>query len=413
MDDVDSVEQKLVCGVPFYFLGATESSAFGIPSSWIKFDEVDLYEGGHENFAAYLQALRGRQAHSEVKVIELTSNPTLPGKLIDSYFAQSDQKHWLVKCRSCGRYVDLLGTFPECLHRRRDGTVVRRCTATPGCDGEPDIADGLWVPACPGKSEWSGWQYTQLWVHDGYVSPKSILDAYETALQSGNPMLMQRFENTVLGRPWVASENALTVDEVLGLCREWSMWRRSREPCFLGADVGSHRLHVVVGTAPEPGADHGRVVYCGEATWDGLRAMMADFGVATAVIDAQPEYQKALEFAQAYAPGRAWLCRYLGPGEPQWKQPKREVHVSRLYALDEATAAIRGGRDVLPARCPEVEMLAKHLAALRRQERRDKSGNLLYEYDKVGDDHLAHAYGYMRLARDFAMKNYFSECDLS
>jgi len=84
-------------------------------------------------------------SHSEYKEVWKLSNPTLPDYGIDKAFQETDQRHWLLKCESCGESTCLEDTFPDCL-LEIEGRVILACIK---CKAELNPAIGEWVAKRP------------------------------------------------------------------------------------------------------------------------------------------------------------------------------------------------------------------------------------------------------------------------
>jgi len=99
-----------------------------VPADMIVFDELDETTPEAKSLA------RERLAHSDYKRIIELSNPSLPEYGIDESYQASDQRHWTLKCHSCGAWTALEKEFPEKLGQevriilpRPDGTFYRAC----------------------------------------------------------------------------------------------------------------------------------------------------------------------------------------------------------------------------------------------------------------------------------------------
>jgi len=79
------------------------------------------------------------------------------------------------KMPACNAYTSLEDTFPNCLHKRSDGTVFRACNK---CGGELDPRNGKWEAKKPSLSkDLVGWRISQL--NSLFVDPAKILDLYK------------------------------------------------------------------------------------------------------------------------------------------------------------------------------------------------------------------------------------------
>lgn len=110
--DTDSMGLKQIWDCWVYFRGMQSTVGLrSIPVDLIVFEEMDLAP------QTSIDKAMERMSHSEFREVLMLSNPTLPDYGIDKAFQETDQRHWLLKCLSCGHYSDLLETFPGCLVR--------------------------------------------------------------------------------------------------------------------------------------------------------------------------------------------------------------------------------------------------------------------------------------------------------
>lgn len=138
------------------------------------------------------------------------------------------------------------------------------------------------------------------------------------------------------------------------------------------------------------------------ADFEELDNTMMKYNIMSAVIDANPERRKALEFAQRF-PGIVHLCVYgnnvsgkhlnvRGPEDSYF------VTVDRTSWLDLMYNRLKSHRLGLPVNISEEWI--KHLKAPIRVERPDANNNPVAKYlTKEGSaDHLAHACNYAEIA---------------
>ena len=184
--DKDSIEQKRVGNNVIYFKGTwTERAAIATPADLYISDETDRSK--QEIVAQF----KTRLQHSKYGWEWYFSNPSVPGIGVDKYFANSDQKHWFIKCGSCNEWqyltmANIIGNPPYfgCIKcqkelNRRLGKWVRKYQ-------DKEIS-GYWIPSM--------------------VNPK--LSA-QYILNKKKEMSEEQFTNFVLGQPYVGKGNVLT-----------------------------------------------------------------------------------------------------------------------------------------------------------------------------------------------------------
>src|SRR5712691_3416976 len=235
MADTDTVGLKKIGDAFLYFRGTQSKIGMkSVPSDMNVLDELDEMTPEAKKF------VNERLAHSDYKRIIELSNPSLPEYGIDEVFQRSDQRHWQMKCPSCGAWTSLEKEFPVKLGQevriilpRPDGTFYRAC---PKCGAELDLAAGEWVPDYPGRLI-HGYQISQLF--SSKVDPGEILKEYRTT------KFPDRFYNLKIGIPWADLDRRLDVPSILSLCGEAPMLEGSQGPCSMGVDTGKD-LHVVI-----------------------------------------------------------------------------------------------------------------------------------------------------------------------
>lgn len=391
--DTDSVGLKRMNGVNLMFRGTKSTEGLrSDPCDMVVYDEYDLFPKGIEATA------RERMAHSDLKIEHYLSNPIYPDQGIDALFQQTDQRFWLLKCPKCGKYTDLVETFPDCLLETK-GRVIRLCMSCR--DAALDPALGRWVAKRPSVKDWRGRQFSQLFSQ--YVPPEDILDQFL------NTRDKQAFYNYKIGQPYVEAENRLSVEEVLALAKGPENASSDRGPCWMGVDQGPSTLHVTIGKSHPD-----RIVHVGgHPDWSDLDRLMKAFRVSMCVVDAQPERRNAKAFAERH-PGKVFLCFYSDhqKGGYVWSESKQHVTANRTESLDESQDAIRSGTVILPGKCEAVEEFAAQCHNVARTLEEKEDGSSRYVYVKLGADHYAHSFNYAVMARSQMVNSFFGGSDL-
>jgi hypothetical protein len=392
LKDTDTAGLKRIGEAHLYMRGMQSTVGMkSVPADMIVFDELDETEPAAKAMA------KERLSHSDYKrVIEL-SNPSLPDYGIDEQYQRSDQRHWTLRCPSCGAWTALDKEFPvrqgqevRILLPRADGTCYRAC---PKCSSELDLSAGEWVADFPGQPI-HGYRISQLF--SSKVDPAEILHEYRTTHYP------DRFYNLKIGIPWADLERRLDVAAVLALCGRTPMAQsRQGGSCTMGVDTGRD-LHVVIldhqGYGETARHELIHLAVCHE--FSDLDALMQRFDVVRCVIDGLPETHATREFAKRQR-GRAFMSFFNEHqrGGPSWTSASRTVVVNRTEALDASRAAVREKKVVLPLRSQLLEQFARHMASdAKVLDEDEETGIKKYRYIRTGEDHFSLAFTYAWMA---------------
>ena len=394
MGEVDAANVKRVWNSSLYLRGMKSRVGMkSAPMDAVVFDELD--EAPQNSIDMILE----RMGHSETGDQRYLSNPTLPDYGIDKLFQTTDQRFWLLKCPACNKYIDMVETFPDCLHTVK-GRVIRACK----CGRELDPAIGVWVAKRPQITERRGRQYSQLYSQSKTCAPELILNKF---LTTNN---LTDFYNLKIGIAYVDAQNRLSVQEVYDCCGSSGMLSSSDTGCFMGVDQGN-KLHVVIGKKHPTRA--GEIVYAGvhkgnnsrdgddESGWFELDSLMKRFKVMRCVVDALPNTKFARNFAERFH-GRVYLNYYNDhqKGHYKWNDKEMIVQANRTESLDASHNEISTQNVVIPRQSDTIEMFAKHLHNVAKKlEEDEETGSQRYVYVKLGEDHFRHAYNYECMAR--------------
>ena len=291
---------------------ANEMIAF--PADAVGVDEVD--NCNLEN----LVLLPDRMLGSMFRFDRRTSTPTVVGhrgnQNINYHYEMSDRKIWLIPCLKCGTEQEITwgrnvveelrdpGTGILTGYRLMDSDWSEDCGRDVRCFcikcGDPisRLSMGRWLVRNP-KSKSSGYMMGKL------ISPLvSVEECYKNYQEAqGNPSALQRFANSIEGRPYQGTGDKIT-EEILENCAiapySISGYNTSTErlPCTMGVDVGG-KLDVRVSDHPAPGVRRARFI--GKVEWRDLPEIVKLFRVMLVVIDEEPERTKALEFQEQMA----------------------------------------------------------------------------------------------------------------
>lgn len=406
----DTLGIKQIGRGTIYFRGARSRIRMkSVPADFLIFDEVDEMDPANVALAVK------RLGHSEFGWVLKLSTPTLPGYGVDAAFAESDQRHWLLKCDSCNRYWCLEDEF---LERHGDPRAPRVeidfVKGEPGyeelvclrCGAVLDSQRGVWAAKYPDRG-----------VHGYHVSKfiSSVVsqEDRERGLHTRPAVLLDEwrrtrfpgeFWNSELGLPYLDAEGGVTEQDLLEIVGAYGQQARGRN-CVMGVDQGNG-LHVVI---EEPHEDFWLVVRVhyepmADESFSVLDHFMHEFDVRACVIDAMPNTHSARAFARRF-PGRVWLRWFSESqkGAYSWgmdQEGTATVTVNRTECLD-------AWRDVLKVRpCyrripqddPVIGEFRRQCTNVLRRIEDTEAGGKRAVWIKRGADHFAHAFAYAEVA---------------
>lgn len=392
MTDTDTAGLKRIGDAHLYMRGMQSQVGMkSVPADLLVFDELDETDPIAKTMA------RERLGHSDYKRIFELSNPSLPDYGIDESYQASDQRHWTLKCTSCGKWTAPERDFPTKLGEEvriilpaENGSYFLACRS---CSAALDPNKGKWVADHPDRPI-HGYRISQLF--SSKVDPGEILQEYRTTRYPG------RFYNLKIGIPWADLERRLDIMSVIALCSEAGLPDRA-EPSgtyTMGVDTGRN-LHVVVLQEDRQDRQRQRLVHLGVySDFDALDELITRFRVEQCVIDGLPETHETRKFAERNQ-GRVFMNFFNEHqrGAAAWNHVSGIVQINRTEALDASRDAVRKGRLILPRQTPIVETFAKHMTAdAKILDENEETGAKKYRYIKTGENHFSFAFTYAWMA---------------
>lgn len=409
--DVSNVGHKRAGNRNLYIRGSRSRSQLkSIPVGLVILDEVD--EMVQRNIPLAIERLSG-QVEKQVLYI---STPTIEDYGIDALYHDSTQDHFYFRCPSCNRYIEL--TYPDSLSE--DASLIcSKCKAILPHETKSDwLSTGRWIPTFTDRDV-KGYHINQL--YSPTVSPADIASAAEKA--AINPIDEQEFFNSKLGITHTPKGGKITdteINEVIGGYLQKDHAPTQRSFITMGIDVGKW-LHYEIDQWFFPLEAHSidintlakcKVIAFGKVTdFESLDILFKDYRVIYAVIDANPEYRKALEFAQRFY-GRIKLC-YFGP-EITGKHiqintdEQHTIRVHRTSWMDLAFSRFKKPDRITLPRDIDLEYRDQLREPTRIYER-DADNNLVGKYISVKDDHYAFARVYAEIALALGMTTLTSQ----
>jgi len=360
-----------------------------VPADVCVFDELDLMDD------QAIEKAKGRMGHSKVKGEWYLSNPTIPGMGIDAQFAQSDQRYWFRKCRSCGTYTSADIEFPGCVKEYPDGTGYIACRK---CGKPVRLEDGVWAPQAESNSGYMhGYHWSQL--DSGFNDPAEILRSFHEP-PNGNLGDVKRLR---LGIPHVEAEDQLQASVIRECCTLDSMPDQHNGPCAMGVDMGKGK-HVIIGTRTgKDSYEIAKVAVVGDLK--DVHDLARRYNVRSAVVDIRPYEDEARAFQKA-EPYPIFLSQYLdaSPLEESYNPKTGIVKSDRTQMCDRTHRLFTEKRIKIPRRCAAIDMFTNQCCNIAKVlETNMRTGTPIYRYRivsglKATGDHYRHALNYFLLA---------------
>lgn len=358
----------------------------GIQVDRVVFDEMGLMD------ESAIAKAKGRMGHSQIKEEVYISNPGIPGDALDTLFVESDQRHWMRKCK-CGRWFSADEEFPECVHVRPNGTGYigcKKCGAeVPFWQGE---GTGEYVARNRGStSGMAGYHWSHL--TSNFNDPAEVLRDFLEPPQ-GNLSDVYRLR---LGRSHISEADKLTQGMVRECMGQDVMATSHVGPCAMGVDVGISK-HYVIGA--RTGNEVYRIVKVGTVSdWNDLHDLAQKFNVKSAVIDSMPDIDavRAFQKSETYP---IFLNQYSETtlSDVSWDDGRKVVVVNRTQAMDASHRIIAEKKITLPRRCPEMDTFAIQVTnPAKILETNKRTNQQIYRY-RGSNDHYRHALNYFMLA---------------
>lgn len=276
--DKDSIEQKRVGANVIYFKGTwTERAAIATPADLYISDETDRSK------QEIVQQFKTRLQHSKYGWEWYFSNPSAPGHGVDKHWADSDQKHWFVKC-GCG--YEWFLTMDNIM-RDATGKAYYGCLK---CKKELNRYEGRWIAKHKGKAV------------SGYWVPLLVVPNKDAqyVLDKKKEYTEEQFANFVLGQAYIGRGNVLTRQMFLQNLTERVNPQDARP--IIGVDTGIG-INLVVANK------YGTFYYNKSEDYGELRSLLQRWPTAVAIIDQGGDIIGPRKLREEF-PGRVFLCYF-------------------------------------------------------------------------------------------------------
>ncbi len=359
------------------------TSVRSTPADYIIRDERDLFD------ESMVRMSKDRLQNSKIgKEVDL-GTPTIPDFGISRVFNESDQRHWMIPCKSCKKSTCIVLEFPNSIKFRGEEPYY----ACIKCGEEIFPKDGDWVAKYPERT-------TAGWLVSHFITPniklKKVMDRWEHDQRDGK---IGEFYNGVLGLPYIPAEDRLTHSDVFACCGNDVMRTElSIRQTAMGVDVGKNYHTVVIGEKID--AKRAKIIYLARVKgFDAIHDIARKYNVKSAVVDIRPYEESFNKFQQA-EPYRVFGAEYKDKQREFLKTDEKSGVYSLLrnQIFDKTHAWVKSGEIEIPRRCAEVEEFVKQMCNCAKVLEETESGDRVYRYIKLGDDHYRSAMNYLYMA---------------
>jgi hypothetical protein len=376
----------------------TSSAATSFSCDVLVFDEYDMMD------TIIADKFLGRIDHSDYKIVEYLSNPTLEDFGIDALFEQSDQQYWHWLCPKCLRFtcpdLDFINGVPEksikcnvsgygyiaCVHCGQPLPLYYRDSKT--------RLESCWVPQYPGKTI-EGEHYSHLMTpryHDPY---KLLMSFYNPPAGSLKEIMRKDF-----GCAYTAKEDQLRASDVRACCGNEPMPGSHTGPCIAGVDV-MNVIHAIIGYRTS--RETFEIIKSATVKdFKELYDLFKRYNVKSAGIDVAPDIHAAKEFQKTVKSlfCRAWLVDYKTSkhvGPYGFDDVNMIIKANRTEVMDMSHNLVMDKKIILPRQEQCDELIKQICKPAKMQQKNPKTGILEYYYTK-GVDHFRHCLNYFLLA---------------
>jgi len=371
--DRDTIESKHIGSGAVHFRGTwTKGAALMLPADVLIHDELDASKqdivGDYET----------RLKHSKWKWRWYFSHPSVEGTGVHTYWAQSDQKHWFIKCKKCSKEQYL--SWPDSIDQERECYQCRYCHNELS---DAERRQGRWVKKYTDR-EFSGYWISSLMCP--WVPAKEII-------RNSVEKDQEYFFTKVLGLPYVGSGNKLSIESLKQNLTP--VINDQSDRIVIGCDTGVH-LHYVVGNR------QGLFYYSESDSYDDIEVLLARWPRSVIVFDQGGDLISPRKLREKY-PGRVFLCHFRQDRKTfqliRWGEGEEYGNVvadrNRMIQLvvDEFTdkrIAISGSE-------LDWEEYFSHWEHMYRMKEETGLGTLKYVWKRSGADHWGLATVYWRI----------------
>ncbi len=369
---IDNVSVKQISSSYLFLRGTwTEREAISVPSDMNIYDEVD------RSRMDIIEAYKERLSASFIQWQIYISTPTIPGYGISKLYDESDKREWFVRCKRCNNEDTIK------IENIIDGEF--RCLK---CKEILDRTQGRWVKT--GNGTIKGYH-----IHQGiapWITAREILEKQEKYT------IKRDYFNFVWGQEYAGGDEAVNRLDIMSIIVD-------------GIPAG---VRTVIG------------VDWGDETWVVVRRENTVIYIEKITGDTRTHWQRVLQLAEKFngmvvadwgygdiknaeiadrIKTRFYACQYKEGQIPekigQEKGNIRVIQVDRTRSIEETIDEIKRGKNdekgVALVSGPMIETLIRHFMNIKASRTSDRYHKERVIFERVGPDHLVHAWNYARL----------------
>jgi hypothetical protein len=349
-----------------------EDEMIAFPADCVGIDEVDKCDINN------LALLPDRLLGSAYGLFRRTSTPTTTGnEMVQNiwwHYQQSDMREWFITCPVCGQEqtIDWLSNIVKEDRNKDTGKLVGYCLRDEDWNTELErdisamciicsnpldrLGNGKYYPTAkvPTRNWKRGYHFNKL------VSPlvpvSKMWDEYTKS--TNNPVMMQRFSNSILGLPYIGAGTKLSQQMLYNCMEDYivdPISDRNTYPSSMGVDVMPEYLCVRISIYPKPGMKTRKLVYAGRLKdFSDLHGLVERFNVRVCVIDAEPEGRESLRF-QRESRCSTYVCYTRDKGSVELKdlelarvKQEKKFTIDRTLMMDAVLASYINYQQILP-----------------------------------------------------------------
>ncbi len=397
----ESMSLKHFGGGTIAFVGSNSAASFTeFPADDVVIDELDQCD--QKNILMAEERLSNSEDPRRIYI----SNPTVDGYGIDTYWKQTDQKEWFIKCDHCGHwhvmdwFQTVVDEITESKYRVRDaawdpdGDLDIRVMCPRCAKPNNRFVRGEWVKKYANRKK-SGYHISKVFSSRAKLS--YLMDNFIGGLS--NEEKMERFWNADLGLPYTGKGSKITLAEIEALQGDYpNETKHPKNACIMGIDVG-RRLNIVIGYIMDDGRVKVGAFLETPVEVPEVMKLVREYGVNVAVVDAQPEGHFVNKLKAA---GPFFACFYGDTAQKREPVDKfRNITVGRTESLDAAKEHISTSQLIFPMNTLTIPNVVQQLTAATRIFDPDKNkGRGGYRWTEGAKaDHYHHGLNYMLVAR--------------